>query len=168
MPETKSTRQRTKAPRVQPLQPVSQAELANVLGIARETVRMWTIEGMPRLDSGQYDMRVCVQWAKTHRWERQDDAEPIELSRARKEAAEAAMAELRLAKEQGRLMTLEDYERFCLETFGQLKAHLLTLPARAAPDFVGLGSQKESRELLREHIRDLMRRLERWDDDGDS
>jgi len=84
-------------------------------------------------------------------------------------AAEARLAELALAREEGQLLTVEDFERELSRPLDRLRAQLLNMPSRWAPQTVGcrtiLESQAQWEAAVREAI-DVMRR-DLLEDDAD-
>lgn len=85
------------------------------------------------------------------------DIPSLKESRARREAAEAALAEIELAEKRRELVPANDVESRLVNVFAQCKTKLLGVPARARQRDPGLsGPQIELFEsLLREALEDL-------------
>ena len=81
----------------------------------------------------------------------------LQESRARREAAEAALAELELAERRAQLLPAEDVETRLLTVFGNCKTKLLGVPARARQRDPSLTAEQFSilEELIREALEDL-------------
>lgn len=94
----------------------------------------------------------------------------LTAARVRKMAAEARLAELALAREEGQLLTVVDFERELAKPLDRLRARLLNMPSRWAPQTVGcrtiLESQAQWEAAIREAI-DVMRRDLLEDDDDE-
>lgn len=101
---------RTKAPPTKQAQRaresgLTQAAIARLLGVSRESLRAWTLAGCPRLDSGLYVVAEVVTWLRKRERElalaeQKPDGQKIsELNR--KLSAEANLKELQLERERG-------------------------------------------------------------------
>jgi phage terminase Nu1 subunit (DNA packaging protein) len=105
---------------------LNQSELVEILGISRPTVISMGKEDPPipstreHATSIKYDLHKVIPWlmgravrkAGLSNRKRQEVAgiPAIDDSEARKAAADAAMAELKLARERGHLLDISDYE----------------------------------------------------------
>lgn len=74
-------------------------------------------------------------------------------ARTARERAEAAMAELKLGKESGRLVERSAVELAVREAFGALRDRLLSMPREAAPGVVGMADVRQIELKLEEHMR---------------
>jgi phage terminase Nu1 subunit (DNA packaging protein) len=87
------------------------ADVAEILQVGREQVRRWTLDGCPRLDSGEYVIAEVVTWLRKRDVEsaiaklRTDTRPKGEMNR--KLAVEADLKELQLAQLRANLVTLE-------------------------------------------------------------
>lgn len=121
---------------------VSQIELAEILGVTPKSVRAWERQGMPVQEKGRrgvaskYSVAACIAW-RLERVEAQARARPdpteIDEARARKVAAEAALAEIELAKARGEVVRLDDMSRAVGEALATTRARLLQVGAKCAP-----------------------------------
>ena len=99
------------------------------------------------------------------RRQRVRDADPGYLQwRTRREKAQAQLREIELAERNGRLMTLDDFERAVGDAFGRVRAKLLNLPARAAQAAVGAQTIGEALLRIEPVVREVMDELRRADD----
>lgn len=105
---------------------LSQGELVEILGISRPTVVSMGKEEPPlpsvrgNVKSVKYDLHKVLPWlmdravrkAGLSNRKRQESAliPALDDSEARKAAADASMAELKLARERGQLLAIGDYE----------------------------------------------------------
>jgi phage terminase Nu1 subunit (DNA packaging protein) len=96
---------------------VDQSELSRLMGVTREAVRLWTVEGCPRRDDGSYIVAEVVTWriaraVQTERNKRREGDKPKQhASEAnRKLAAEADLKELQLEQLRGNLVPIEVFD----------------------------------------------------------
>lgn len=121
------------------------AEAARRLGMSPQALGGWVIRpGAPIKRSGS---NVLVEWPSFARWReselvRQAKAEmapgDIDESKARKIAAEAALAELELAKARGELLAVDDWTKATAAILDRVRARIVALPGRLAPLVTGI------------------------------
>jgi phage terminase Nu1 subunit (DNA packaging protein) len=113
---------------------VRSSVLARLLGITMQHVTLLAREGMPR-DGEWFDPAVCVQWYIRYRAssvandpDENNTFAKEHISRARKLAAEASIAELNLEERRGKLIPLgiheERVEDFASRVFAALTGQL--------------------------------------------
>jgi phage terminase Nu1 subunit (DNA packaging protein) len=112
---------------------VRSSVVARLLGVTQQHVTLLAREGMPR-DGEWFDPAVCVQWYIRYRASSVDkdpDDQSVEkehVSRARKLAAEASIAELNLEERRGKLIPLDVHEErvedFAARVFAALTGQL--------------------------------------------
>lgn len=121
---------------------VSQIDLAEILGATPKSIRAWERLGLPVQEKGRrgvasrYDIGACIAWA-IERAEAQAHAMPddtdFEQARARKTAAEAALAEIELASARGEIVKLADISKAVGGALATTRARLLQVGAKVAP-----------------------------------
>jgi phage terminase Nu1 subunit (DNA packaging protein) len=147
-----------------------QRDLARAFGVTVKSIQRWSEMGMPRLENGRYELARCIEWRRQtdrEQFEAANETTDIRAEKLRKARLEADLLEIELADKQGKLMTVQQFDEVVTEAYSAVKTQLLTLPARAAHDFVGLENQKAAREKLREYVLDVMKALETGFDDED-
>lgn len=84
-------------------------------------------------------------------------ANPLQEHRARREAAEAALAEIELAEKRRELVPAADVEAHLVSVFANCRTKLLGLPARARAQDPSLSSQQIAiiERILHEALEDL-------------
>lgn len=112
---------------------VEQTQLAReIFGVTSRTIRDWEKAGMPSHGTGRrrkYHVPECVAWRieeerrRVHeelapRLQEREDTPKLDDSRARREAAVAALRELELAERRGELIPLDDHEHTLSEIAG--------------------------------------------------
>lgn len=119
---------------------LTQVELSKRLGITPRAIRKLHDHGIPRLDNGRYP------WPDVRHWYirfKQDEAErrrgggeelDLRAEQARKTAAQADEAELRLAERRRELVHIRDVEEMVREPLELVAAALKNAPSRYASD----------------------------------
>jgi hypothetical protein len=80
-------------------------------------------------------------------------------ARARKMAAEAELSEIELQKERAEVLPIDVVNIINNEIFGNFRAKLLALPAKAAPDVFSSTNVKEAKAILRKNINGVLEEL---------
>lgn len=125
---------------------VSQAELSSIFGVTPQTIRAWERKGCPVESKGKRGVASRYVPADVIRWREEQaklaasgdlDAMDFEEARRRKLAAEAATAELALAKAKGEVVALDLVGREVGAALAACRARLMSIGASVAPK-VGL------------------------------
>tara|TARA_R110001606_G_scaffold183755_1_gene330552 strand:+ start:30 stop:572 length:543 start_codon:yes stop_codon:yes gene_type:complete len=82
-----------------------------------------------------------------------------EEARARKLAAEAELAEIELRKERLEVLEIATIDQINSEIFGNFRAKLLALPAKASPDVFAAKDVQEAKNILTKYIKDTLQEL---------
>jgi phage terminase Nu1 subunit (DNA packaging protein) len=88
----------------------------------------------------------------------------IDEARLRKETAQAALEELKLAREQGVTMRVEEHEKLLGEAMMRVRAKLLNLGPRAAGAAFGATSLPECQAKIDPVVQEIMEELHQADD----
>lgn len=119
---------------------VNQRGIAEICGVTTETIRNWISSGMPTR-KGEKGERLYLP-AEVMRWREERAAKvaldsvavtDIEEAKRRKLAAEAAMAELELAKQRGEVAEIEVVAEEVGAALAACRARLLGIGAMTAP-----------------------------------
>lgn len=89
---------------------VSRDYLAKLLGVDVRSIKNFVDEGMPKEGRGKYSLFACVPWYIDREREAargNKGLNDLDLARLRKVAAEGRLAELELAKQEGRVIPTE-------------------------------------------------------------
>jgi phage terminase Nu1 subunit (DNA packaging protein) len=147
---------------------LNKREVAEIFGVSPQAVDGWLGRGCPYLEKGapgvgyQFDTADVAEWrqeqavTKAIGDSKPDDQENAEL---RKLSAEASLAELKLARERGQLVTVEDAGKVWTKQVTTLRTRLLAIPAKLAGQVVGAKSPEEVRACLDEEINDALNEL---------
>jgi hypothetical protein len=131
---------------------VNREKLADLLGCSLRTIDEYSRQGMPGSAPGRpggqwkFDTATAIEWLRQR--ERQSalgEVAKIDESEAkrRKLAAEAAMAELDLAKAEGQAVSIQDFAKAWSGMIGSARAKLLGLGSKLGP---GLAITEEPAE----------------------
>lgn len=153
---------------------VSQAEYSRRRGCTEGAVRRAVRDGRISLIDGRIDpVAADAQWARNTRVRvgsratddanlqgagqsdsgaERDDSSTYWSAKATREAAEAAIAQLRLAEMQGELMRVPDARAAWQKTIAGLRESLLQLPSRVVPLLVADTAPAAMDRILRDEI----------------
>ncbi len=134
---------------------VNQRQLAEIFGVTRETIRKWADLGMP-IHRGPARTNAYLP-AEVIRW-REERAEraaiesvavtDIDEARRRKMAAEAALAEIALAKARGEVVELGIIGEELGSALSKCRAKLLALGAGVVPRLQMATDAKEMKRIV--------------------
>ncbi|HEX6925694.1 MAG TPA: hypothetical protein VF167_09690 [Longimicrobiaceae bacterium] len=138
---------------------LTQAELAKRLDVSTRWIR--ELRGMPREPQG-YPWPECLHWFieyqsdKKARINEETEEGSLEL---RKLEAEVRILEVKLAKEEGSVVSLDDLEKLLSAPLYRLRAKLLAMPSKWAPALVGCRTIAEAQARLEAAVEEAMRSL---------
>lgn len=148
---------------------LNQLELADVLGVTPRQVRNLEEKGLPYDDTlgvKRYPKRTCQRWyvefkqeEAVSRLERQESTGLDEWER-RKASADARLAEIKVLKEEGRLLPNEVHERVVGEVAERLRAVLINAPSNYAMTLEAAGVDPQvAQDVLEGLTQDLTQAL---------
>lgn len=149
-----------------PAREVNQTEFAALLGLTTRQVRNLESQGLPHRAEGNrkyYPIPDGIQWYANK--QREDALSELgqadyKEARARREAARARMAEINLAKEEGRLLPRDVVkEIFGDKMLDRVRAALLNFPGRWGAQVVGLDSPREGEAILKQAVSEILEEL---------
>lgn len=121
---------------------VSQLQLAELLGVTPKTIRAWERQGCPVERKSKRGLPSQYKVADVFRWREEQarlaasgdlDAMDMEEARRRKLAAEAAAAELALARERDEVVEIELVSKEVGAALAACRSRLLQVGAKVAP-----------------------------------
>jgi len=121
---------------------VSQLQLAELLGVTPKTIRAWERQGCPVEEKARRGKPSKYSIAAVFRWREEQarlaasgdlDAMDMEAARRRKLAAEAAAAELALARERDEVVEIELVSKEVGAALAACRSRLLQVGAKVAP-----------------------------------
>jgi len=118
---------------------VGRQDLAKVLRLTPRQINNLVDRGLPTVMSSDgkrklYDLTTAVPWFVEYREGLQRNTEKEEAE-TRERKAKAALAELELGERTGELVRLSLFETILGEVLDDIRANLLNLPGRVAPQF---------------------------------
>ena len=146
---------------------LQQKAIAEILGVVPRQVHNLVNEGMPsHLEKGKRHFLAaeCVPWyidykirsAAPKSKKNTDRLEELEL---RKEEVAVRSAELKLAKEEGRLISVDYLEQQVSTILEGLRGKLLSFAGKNSPELVGMKTPTEARAKLDAAIAEVMQAL---------
>ena len=142
------------------LKTLKQAEIAALIGVSDRRIQQLHHEGLPRNGEGRgttYDWDLVRGW-----WEARisgSEGDGKKTGKARKDEADADMAEMNRDLQAGNLLERQDVVRTWTAFLGRLRDHLLGLPDRAAPEVLEGMALAERIAVLRKHVNHALREV---------
>lgn len=160
---------------------VNASELADLMGVHRNTVAKWARNGCPFIQKSdkkrglewQFESSDVIRWTQDQAIKNAvgnvEDVQEDELRR-RKLAAETAISEIEAAKAKGLVVLVEDVIRIISDDYVKIKQRLRTIPARVAPSIVGEPDEtvikSEIETEIDESLNELSTRFINWDEES--
>lgn len=145
------------------MNPVSVQVVAAALGITTRRVQQLAKEGMPQLARGEYDLGACVAWYVAGREAAaKQEAAPTTLEEAKLRLinAQADKAELEHQVAQRQYLHIDDVEKLVRQPLERVRARLLSLPSKVAPQVPPVDTLAGARVLLEDAVREVLSELQ--------
>jgi phage terminase Nu1 subunit (DNA packaging protein) len=152
---------------------VNRSQLAEIFGVAQTTVDAWSRRGCPVLKrpTGRgkgwlFDTADIAHWLREQAVKNAlGDSESIDREEAekRKAIATAQLRELEVAERRGELINVDLAVDVVQRDYAAVRARLLGLPAKMAPEVAVLTTPAEARSVLEREIHEILAELS----DGD-
>ena len=142
--------------------------ICNLLDLSQRRVQQLSKEGViPKAERGRYELVPAIRGYIRYLKERSitGDAKSDETivsfdeARRRKISAEAEMAELALAVEQQKVVSIEETEKNWTEVLGAVRAKILSMPTVMASQVAVETDQKIVKELLTKKVEQALMEL---------
>ena len=147
---------------------VNRAELAAIHGVSLPTVDTWRNAGCPVEREGgkgatyQYNTKAVIEWRlQQARADKRagGTAGTLDEAKLRKETANAELAEIELAEKRAQVVPIDHVAKQFGKVLATVKARMLAIPTKAAPEAHIAKSEEEARALIEDFIRDAMTEL---------
>jgi phage terminase Nu1 subunit (DNA packaging protein) len=146
---------------------LQQKGIAEILGVVPRQVHNLVNEGMPsHLEKGKryFLAAECVPWYVEYKIrsaapKSNKNADRLDELELRKEEVAVRSAELKLAREEGRLISIEYLEHQVSTILEGLRGKLLSFAGKNSPELVGMKSPAEARAKLDAAIEEVMQAL---------
>lgn len=155
---------------------VNRSELAEVFGKSLPTISTWITKGCPVVERGRRGKEWVFDTADVANWLEQvavtniqGDTSKLDMDEAkrRKTAAEAALAELDLAKARGEVIESATVEKAWSDLILSFRAKVLSVPPKMAPMLIVAGDVAEIERLLDDSLREALTELARYGNGGE-
>lgn len=143
---------------------LSRAGVKALLGISDSEMSNLLQQGLPAIDrgrpgvSGTYDPIAVQEWYESHKGKKVKTAD-MQESRARKEAAQARMAELELEELEGKVVRIEEVAAQVETEYIRVRSKLLSLPTKASGLVLGMSTQADIQDVLDTLVREVLDEL---------
>ena len=143
-------------------------EASAILGKDVITLKSWFNLGCPVIERGSKSKKWRICPADVIAWRENKIAQDAvgdtsqldyEEARRREMAAKAAMLELDLAQRRGQLVEVEYIADLVDEEYSNVRARILGLPTRLAPQVAGVSSLPELSEIIEAGITEVLEEL---------
>lgn len=148
---------------------VNKRELADILGVAEDTLTQWQrdpnfpVKSKSRGQRGnEYETSDVVAWLRKREVDNlvgNSNLIDIEEAKRRKVAAEAGLVELELAKEKGEVAIISEVAQEFGEQLSALRAKLLSLPSKTAGMVFAAKDMTEAKDILENAIIESLNEL---------
>lgn len=146
---------------------LQQKGIAEILGVVPRQVHNLVNEGMPsHLEKGKryFLAAECVPWYVDYKIrsaapKSNKNADRLDELELRKEEVAVRSAELKLAREEGRLISIEYLEHQVSTILEGLRGKLLSFAGKNSPELVGMKTPAEARAKLDAAIEEVMQAL---------
>lgn len=147
---------------------LNKSDMADCLGISRTAFSQWIKKGCPYEQKGSQSGQWVFDTAAVIRWREEQaalnamgDTADIDLdeARRRKTAAEAALVEIEVSKRRGEVIEIEHVAEAVGEDYANVKAKLLALPTKLAPQLIGMENPVEIQAILADMITEALEEL---------
>jgi phage terminase Nu1 subunit (DNA packaging protein) len=149
-------------------------QVSKALNVSERRVQQLAKEGLPKEDRGKYDLGKAMLWyirylqAALEASGRRDSGDEEYIGareeRARLLRAEAELKEMELAKQRGLLVAIADVERDWSEIVLSVKARIMAIPPRLAPEILGETSRVMAQAKIEKYCKEALAQLAKADD----
>jgi phage terminase Nu1 subunit (DNA packaging protein) len=151
-------------------------QLGRLLGLTTRQLRNLTVAGMPSVGLGKqrrYVWRTCFDWyvarkvAELAPKNARGDANyafTLVEQQTRKTQADAARAEIKLAKERGEVVAVEEVKQAQIKVNSIIRTRLLGVPTKVAPLVANKGLP-QAKAVLESEIREVLTNLAKAGDE---
>lgn len=143
---------------------VNREELAEIFGVSLNTITSWLRNGCPYEQKGRqgkpwrFNTRDVSEWREEQAQIKATGDGPMDETelKLRKLAAEAAQAELDLARDRKQLAPVEEFQRAWAMQSAVIRANIMNVGDRVVTQLIGETDEARFKEVLKaEHIQAL-------------
>lgn len=147
---------------------LSKVDLAQFYGVHVNTISQWVGNGCPFISKGGPGRKWVFNSSDVTTW-REDqlvlqalgDTSSLDIdeARRRKLAAEAALVELDLSQRRGEVIEIEEVAGLVGDDYANVRAKLLSLPSKLAPQMIGIEDPAECKALIERGVAEALEEL---------
>lgn len=147
---------------------VNKRELAEFFGVSPQAVDGWLSRGCPYIEKGKalhgykFDTAAVAEWRSEQRAREaigQNAPDDPTNAEDRIKRADASLKELKLARELGQLVTVEDVQKVWVRIVGTCRTRLLGIPAKITQLVFGAEDVDSARSILEAEIHEALNEL---------
>ncbi|WP_449246557.1 terminase small subunit [Desulfarculus baarsii] len=147
---------------------VNRTQLAEIFGVSLPTVDAWRRDGCPVEKQGgrgkeyKFDTVSVLEWRQereARRYVGNTEGITEDEARARKLAAEAALAEITLAERLNAVALTEDVFNIVSAEYAAVRTQILAIPTKTAPLCFAASSIAEVQQIIDKEIRQALAEL---------
>jgi len=140
---------------------VKSKELANILGITQRRVNQLAKEGILEKDNkNNFDLSQSVQAYIAYATTESDE---LRQEKILHERAKRKKAEIELNLKEGRMHDADDVRRVMTHMLLTFRNRILNIPAKLAPQLIGLQNIGEIQQILNKEAREALTELSDYD-----
>lgn len=138
------------------------------MGVTSNTITQWVGKGCPYVQKGGqgkswvFNMPDVIAWREEQiALQAVGDTASLDIdeARRRKLAAEAALAELDVSKRRGEVVEIEDVAAAVGDDYANVRAKLMSLPTKAAPQLAIIEDSAEAQAVLEKLVHEALEEL---------
>lgn len=143
------------------------AQITHLLGVSERSLARYVEQGMPRQGIGKKARYgpEAIEWYVNSKIEEAApvSGEDLDLKKeqARKTAADADMAELRLRIRRGQVVEVKEVKRLQTAAYSVIRSKILGWPSKVTPQIAVNGNMAKVKGILEQETNELLRELVR-------
>jgi len=149
-------------------------QVSKALNVSERRIQQLAKEGLPKEERGKYELGKCMLWyirylqvaleASGRRDSGESEFIGAREERARLLRAEAELKEMELAQKRGQLVAIADVEAEYTSLVLSIKARIMAIPPRLAPEIVGEDSRVMAQAKIEKYCKEALAQLAKADD----
>ena len=133
-------------------------EFAEICGVTAQSLPNWVKEGMPEPDkptrnAAYYSLKIHLPWVIENKWK------PNQSARARKQEADACIAEMKASEMAGSLMVKADAIRSWVDFLTRVRSNLMGFGDRLIPLLAETTNPREQLAIARREMNQTLREV---------
>ncbi len=138
--------------------------LAKELNLTKRHVQRLVEAGLPKAGRGEYPLEKCFLWyirylqkaIERRALSTEGGEKSLASVRLRRDRADAELKEIEVAKARREWVNVRDVEKSVSDLVLQVKARILGVPARVAPELLGLDNRVVAQSIVEKHLKEAL------------